>query len=203
MLQSLLSRLRPAAETAEALGASLAEARVAQASVADRRRALESGRGAALLADAKAADAHENAIAETEREAGRLVAIVAELERRHAEAMRREGREALERQAAEAAAACRSAAEAIKRHWPKVAADLVRLLEAERAAEESREKLERAILAAGAAAAGIEVPPLPRAIYGGVSADGMVGAPLHARVRLPALDPSTWRDEAPAAWPRP
>jgi hypothetical protein len=203
MLQSLLSRLRPVAETAAAIADALAEARVAQAAVADRRRALESGRGAALLGDGKAAEAHESAIAETEREADRLAAILVELDRRHAEAMRREAREMLEKQAAEAAAACRSAAAGIKRDWPKVAGELLRMMAAEREAEEMRERLERAILAAGEAAAGIEVPPLPRMIYGGTTVDGMMGAGLHRRVALPAIDPATWRDEAPPAWPRP
>ncbi len=203
MLSVFRNRLRPSDETAAAIAAALAEARVAQASIADRRRDLEAGRGAALLADAKAADAHENAIAETEREADRLAAILVELDRRHAEAMRREGREALERQAAEAAAACRSAAEAIKRHWPKVAADLVRMLAAEREAEEMRERLERAILAAGEAGTGVDLPPQPRQTYGGTSRDGLAGSPLHARVTLPAIDPAEWRNEAPPAWPRP
>jgi hypothetical protein len=203
MLNVIRNRLRPAAETAEALAASLAEARVAQASVADRRRDLETGRGAALLGDGKAAEAHESAIAETEREADRLAAIVAELERRHAEATRREAREALEKQAAEAAAACRAAAEAVRKTWPRLARDLVALLETERAAEELRDALERALTAAGEAAAGIEVPPPPRMTYGGSSRDGLMGVGLYRRVTLPAIDPETWRDEARAAWPRP
>lgn len=183
----ILERLRPAAETAAALGESITRTEAAVAEAEARIGDLQAGRGAALLAGGQTAERHEAALREARDDAERLTALRDALRTRHAEAERRERRQKLEAQAAAAAQAAKAAGERIAREYSALAAKLAALLAAERDAIRAVEGLMHDLAAAPPEAAeGIALPPTPRTYYG--RAGHGMETPLSAAVRLPRQD---------------
>ncbi len=185
----LLEKLRPEGETAAALGEALDRTAAALTEAEGRIADLQDRRGAALLAGGKAAERHEAALREARDETERLAALRDALRQKQAEAEKREVRAKLEAQAAEAARAAEAAGQAIARDYPKLAAQIVALLRAEREALEALDSLTAELAAAPAEAAeGIANPPPPLTFYGKRSGVGLVASPISTLVRLPQHD---------------
>jgi hypothetical protein len=199
MLGNMLDRLRPKSDTAEALAEALAEVEKARGAQAERIAALEAGRGAALLEGGETARRHEAALREARDEAERLTALAEALRARHAEAERRERRARLERLAAEARQKAEGAGRAIAREYPRLAAKLVALLEAEREALAAVAVAGRELAEAGAEAEGIEPPPPPRAFYA-PSNPFMPASNLCQVITLPRHDGSEAAHGSPPLW---
>jgi hypothetical protein len=193
----LLDRLRPRTDSPADLTTALDEAEAALGKQRDRLAALEAERGEALMVGGERARRHEAALADARGETERLAAIVDTLRRRVAETDRQERRAALERQVAAARQKAEAAGRAIDERYPKLAAELIALLEAEREAMRAVMRAVMALAEAGELAEGITPPAEPAAFY----AIETVG------LRLPLGDSLILPDHrrgagAPALWPR-
>jgi hypothetical protein len=195
----LLDKFRPQNDSAEALAAALAATEKALGEQRGRVAALEAARGEALLAGEAQARKHEAELREGRDEAERLAALAEALRARHAEAERRERRERLERLAAEARQKAEGAGKAIKREYPKLAARLVELLQAERDALAAIVVAERELGEAGADAEGIAPIPRPRDFYAAPNPFGG-GANLCQMITLPRHDGSEAAHGSPPLW---
>jgi hypothetical protein len=168
------------ARALETVAADLAAARA-------RVGGLEAARGAALLDGGETARRAEADLAEARPEAERAEAMRAELERRHAAAEKRERRAAMVAKVAAVEAQCAAAAEAIRRKWPKVGAELLALLEGEAKAEARIFFLNQAFLADPEAAEGLTLPESvkPRYLRPSADAASVPAPPLFLSVTIP------------------
>jgi hypothetical protein len=161
----MLNKFLPQNDSAEAIAVALAEAKTARSAQAQRIAALEAGRGAALLEGGETTHRHEAALREARDEAERLEAMGKALRQKLSAAEARERRARLERLAAEARPKAEAAGKAIAKEYPRHAAAIVKLLQAERDALAAIATAERALSEAGEDAAGIAPIPRPRDFY--------------------------------------
>jgi hypothetical protein len=197
MLNKLLDQLRPRTDSPGDLTTALHEAEGALARQRYRLAALEAERGEALMAGGDRARKHEADLIAARGETERLTAIVDSLRRRVAEAERREQRAALERRVAEANRLAEAAGRAIAERYPRLATELIELVEAERAAMRAVLNATMELNAAGELGQGI-VPPTEPSTYYCTEGPGL---------RLPLADTMVLPDHrrgagAPPLWPR-
>jgi hypothetical protein len=199
MLGNMLDRLRPKSDTAEAIAEALAAVEKALGEQRGRVADLEARRGAALLEGGETARRHEAALREARDEAERLTALAEALREKHAQAERRERRARLERMVEEARRKAETAGRAIAREYPRLAAKLVALLEAEREALAAIVVAERELAAGGEDAEGIAPIPRPRDYYAAPNPFGG-GAHLCQVITLPRHDGSEAAHGSPPLW---
>jgi hypothetical protein len=199
MFGTMLDRLRPKNDTAEAIAAALAATEAALEEQRGRAGDLEARRGAALLEGGETARRHEAALREAKDEMDRLAAMAQALRARYAEAERRERRARLEHLADEARRKAERAGMAIKREYPKLAGRLAELLQAEHAALTAIVVAEREIGEAGEDAAGIAPIPRPADFYATPNGLG-VREHLSQRLTLPRAEGVFCANPLPPYW---
>jgi hypothetical protein len=165
MLNKMFDRLRPRTDSPADLMRALSEAEAALAKQRDRLAALEAERGEALMAGGERARRHEADLIAARDETERLTAVADTLRKKLAEAERREQRAALERLADEARRKAEVAGRAIAREYPRLAGELIALVEAEREAMKAVCEAHLALTAAGELAEGITPPAEPASFY--------------------------------------
>jgi hypothetical protein len=195
----LFDKFRPQNDSAEAIAAALAATEKALGEQRGRVAALEAARGEALLAGEAQARKHEAELREARDEAERLTALAQALRARHAEAERRERRERLERMGAEARQKAEAAGRQIATRYPRLAKELIKLLEDERDALQAIAKAEQEILAAGEEGTGILPIDPPQKFY--AQSNGLIPAmPLCRVITLPRHDGSLPEYGSPPLW---
>lgn len=182
------------ARALETVAADLAAAR-------GRVAGLEAARGAALLEGGETARRGEAALGEARAEVERAEAMRATLAARHAAAEKRERREALERRLEAVETQCQRAAETIKKRWPKLAGELLEMLEAEAAAEARILGLAGAFMADPEAAEGLRLPGGVKLRYlvADPSGSAMPALPLYQLVQIPPAH-CRWTADTGSAW---
>lgn len=200
MLSGLLDRLRPKNDTAEAMASALAETETALAAAAQRVAGLEAGRGAALLEGGEVARRQEAALRDARDEAERLAALAETLRAKHAEAVTRERRAALQQEMVEAEREAADFVADLQRDYPKHAAAIAALCRREAAVTKRMIELQGRLMEGmrvGDVPEDVRAPVLPVQRYW--AERDTTPRPIADRVLLPAIGGS----DAPAFWPPP
>jgi hypothetical protein len=195
----LFDKFRPKNDTAEAIAAALMEVEAEIQNQHGRVGDLEAGRGAALLEGGETARRHEDALREARDEVERLEALAGALRTKLTAAEAREQRERLERMAAEAKEKAELAGRAIAKNYPRLAKELIKLLEDERDALQAIAKIWQYIFESGEDAAGILPIKRPHEYYA-QSNPFVRTIPLCSKMTVPRHDESMPEHGSPPLW---